>query len=285
VGANLAVEEKEVAALRRLGLTEYEARIYLAIIKMGPKKASEISFFGQVPRTKTYGSIRELERKGLLRIIPGKPELYAPTAPSETLLPLVSKLNREVKDSEDTVQSLAVLYESSKYTRRYAIPKDSSEFWRIDGRRDILRKLNEIMHDATKWINYSTSLWGLVRAYKAHSEVLEEAKSRGVAVRLLSPISSDNSAVAKEFSEIVELRQINKPFRAGSVSVDSGELVVIDSKPDDLKTDRGFDLAIWTTNKLIVEVHDELFERMWNTLPLFKAASGKEAASGTSAES
>ena len=271
----MAVEDKEVAALRRLGLTEYEARIYLALIRMGPKKASEVSYFGQVPRTKTYGAIRELERKGLLRIIPGKPDLYAPAAPSEHLLPVVTKLNREAKESEDVVQSLAILFESSKYTKQYVIPEDVKEFWRIDGRKDILRKLAEILHESTKSINYATSAWGLVRAYKAHSEVLEEAKNRGVTVRLLSPISSDNSAVAKEFSEILELRHIDSPFSAGSVSVDGRQLVVIDSKPDDLKTDRGFDRAIWTTNKLITEVHDEIFERMWNTLPQFKAGSKK----------
>jgi sugar-specific transcriptional regulator TrmB len=273
----LAVEDKEVAALRRLGLTEYEARIYLALVRMGPKKASEVSYFGQVPRTKTYGAIRELERKGLLRIIPGKPELYAPAGPSEHLLPVVTKLNREVKESEEIVQSLAVLYESSKYTKQYAIPEDAKEFWRIDGRKDILRKLTEILGDATKSINYATSAWGLVRAYKAHSEVLEEAKNRGVIVRLLSPISSENSAVAKEFAEVIELRQIDKPFGANFVSVDARQLVVMESKPDDLKTDRGFDRAIWTTNRLIAEVHDELFGRMWNTLPLFKAASKKAA--------
>ena len=271
----MAVEDKEVAALRRLGLTEYEARIYLALIRMGPKKASELSYFGQVPRTKTYGAIRELERKGLLRIIPGKPDLYAPAAPSEHLLPVVTKLNREVKESEDIVQSLAVLFESSKYTKQYVIPEDVKEFWRIDGRKDILRKLTEILRDSTKSINYATSAWGLVRAYKAHSEVLEEAKNRGVVVRLLSQISSENSAVAKEFSEILELRQIAKPFGGTFVSVDSRQLVVIDSKPEDLKTDRGFDRAIWTTNKLIAEVHDELFEQMWSTLPQFKATSKK----------
>jgi sugar-specific transcriptional regulator TrmB len=266
----LAVEDKEVSALRRLGLTEYEARIYLALIRMGPKKASEVSFFGQVPRTKTYGSIRELERKGLLRIIPGKPELYAATSPAELLLPVVTKLNREVKESESTVQSLSVLFESSKYTKQYAIPEDVREFWRIDGRKDIIRKLTEILHEATKTINYVTSAWGLVRVYKAHSEALEEAKKRGVTVRLVAPISSENAVVAKEFAEIVELREIDRPFSPGFVSVDARQLVVIESKPDDLKTDRGFDVAIWTTHELIVRAHNELFERMWNTLPLLK---------------
>ena len=272
----MAVEDKEVAALRRLGLTEYEARIYLALIRMGPKKASEVSFFGQVPRTKTYGSIRELQRKGLIRVIPGKPELYAPASPSDLLLPVVTKLNREAHESEDIVQALAVLFESSRYTKQYAMPRDASQFWQIDGRRDILRKLNEIMSGAKKSVNYSTSGWGLVRAYKAHSEVLEEAKSRGAAVRVVSPISSDNLSVAQELSEIVELRRVDKALPTSSVSVDTRELVVIESKPEDLKTDRGFDLAVWTTNKLIVEVHDQLFERMWSTLPLFKAAPRKE---------
>jgi len=274
----LAVEDKEVVALRRLGLTEYEARIYLALVRMGPKKASEVSFFGQVPRTKTYGSIRELQRKGLIRVIPGKPELYAPASPGELLLPVVTKLNREAHESEDIVQALAVLYESSKYTKQYAMPRDASQFWQIDGRKDILRKLNEIMSNAKRNVNYSTSAWGLVRAYKAHSEVLEEAKSRGAIVRVISPISSDNLSVAQELSELIELRRVDKPLLTSSVSVDTRELVVIESKPEDLKTDRGFDLAVWTTNKLIVEVHDQLFERMWSTLPLFKASPRKETA-------
>jgi len=51
----------------------------------------------------------------------------------------------------------------------------------------------------------------------------------------------------------------------------------MESRPEDLRTDRGFDLAIWTTNKLVTSLHDQLFERVWNTLPLFKAASKGEA--------
>ena len=65
----MSVEEKEVAALQRLGLTEYESKIYLVLVRKGSIKASEVSFFGQVPRTKTYGAIKELERKGLLHVI------------------------------------------------------------------------------------------------------------------------------------------------------------------------------------------------------------------------
>ena len=81
---SLSVEEREVAALRWLGLTEYECRLYLALVKMGAVKASEVSFFGQVPRTKAYGAIADLKQKGLVKVIPGKPEIYQASSPTRS---------------------------------------------------------------------------------------------------------------------------------------------------------------------------------------------------------
>lgn len=66
----LSLEESQLNALPHLGLTEYESRLYLVLVKVGPIKASELSFGAQIPRTKAYGAINELERKGLLQIIP-----------------------------------------------------------------------------------------------------------------------------------------------------------------------------------------------------------------------
>jgi hypothetical protein len=107
----------------------------------------------------------------------------------------------------------------------------------------------------------------LIRAYKAHSEMLERARKQGAVVRVVSPVSSENSAVVQEFSEVIELKRLDKPFKESFVSVDGRELVVLENKPDDLRTDRGSDLAIWTTNRLLVGLYDQLFDRIWNALP------------------
>ena len=249
-----------------MGLTEYESRIYLVLIKMGPIKASELSFFGQIPRTKTYGAIKELERKGLLRVIPGKPEAYAPSSPSEVLMPMVTKLSRELTDAEGVVESLALVHESSKYVRS-EVPKESDEFWEIRGRPSILNKLNQILNDASKTINYCTSATGLIRFYKAHCETMEKVRKQGTGIRILSPVTAENSGVAREISEVLEFKVLDKPFGETFVTVDSHELVVVETKPEDLRTDRGVDNAIWTTNRILVELHDQLFERVWNTFP------------------
>ena len=44
-------------------------------------------------------------------------------------------------------------------------------------------------------------------------------------------------------------------------------MVVVETKPEDLRTDQGADKAIWTTNRLLVDLHDQLFDRIWNYLP------------------
>lgn len=259
----MAAEEREIASLRRLGLTEYESRVYVALVKMGPLKASEVGFFGQVPRTKTYGPMKELERKGLIHTMPGKPGLYVPSSPSEVLTPLVTKLSHEVTESEKVVQELALTYESSRITKR-DIPTESGEFWRIDGRGNVFKKLSEILDLATVSINYSTDTVGLIRAYNRHSDALERASKKGAVVRMLSPISSENNSVAQEFSAILQLRKL-KTTLVSSVSVDKQHLAVFECIPNDLKTDRGSDQAIWTTNKLTIQLHDQLFDSMWNT--------------------
>jgi sugar-specific transcriptional regulator TrmB len=267
-------EEAEIAAIRRLGLTEYEARIYLNLIRMGPIKASELSFFAQVPRTKTYGAVKLLVQKNLVRIIPGKPELYAAQSPIEGLAPLVTKLARDVTDSEAMVRDLSIAYESGRFVKR-DIPKTADEFWQIEGRQNVINKLNQMFMDARK-VGYCTSAAGLIRVYKTHSEALEKARKRGAVVRILAPISQENARVASEISNVIELRNLKKPAGVTVVTVDSEQLVVIDSRPDDARTDRGFDLAIWTTNRLLVGVYERYFDWMWDESRIIEAARHRQ---------
>ena len=262
----MAVEDPELSALHRLGLTEYESRIYLVLVRKGPIKASELSFFGQIPRAKTYGAINELERKGLVRVIPEKPEMYAAVSPSEVLMPVVNKLTRELSETSSIVESLMLTFETNKYVKRDG-PKEANGFWEIEGRRGVFNKITQIIGDASKTVNYCTSATGLVRAYKVHCDTLEKVSRKGVGVHMLSPLSPENSGIAREISEVLQFKVLDKPFGQNFVTVDRRELVVIEAMPDDLRTDQGADKGVWTTNRIMVELHDQLFDRLWNSIP------------------
>lgn len=197
--------------------------------------------------------------------------MYIPSSPSEVLTPLVTKLSHEVTESESVVQGLAISYDSNRLTKR-DIPTESGEFWHIYGRGNVFKKLDEILDLATASINYCTDTVGLVRAYNRHCDALEKARKKGAVIRILSPISSENNSVAQEFAAILPLRKF-KSTVVGFVSVDKQHLVVYECIPNDLNTNRGSDLAIWTTNKLTIQLHDQLFDNMWNTASVVEGAS------------
>jgi len=267
----LGLEEKEVAALQRLGLTEYEARIYISLAKMGPTKASEVSFFGNVPRTKTYGAIRELEKKNLLKIIPGKPEVYTVSSPTEVLMPLVTKLEGDVKDSTNLVHRLVLAYESNKIVRSQH-PREARELWVIEGRSNINEKINELLNGASKEVNYCTSANGLIRTYKLNSNALDEARERGATIRLLTSVNNDNAAIAEEMTSVAELKLLKNSFPpqfSNFISIDEKNLLAIDANPDDLSSDRGSDTATWNQNPLSISIHNQLFNILWENSPKF----------------
>ena len=47
-----------------LGLSEYEAKTYISLIREGPSTARRLSMISNVPRTKIYGTLKKLIEKG-----------------------------------------------------------------------------------------------------------------------------------------------------------------------------------------------------------------------------
>ena len=260
----LAADEFSVQSLMKLGLTEYEARIYVVLSKMGPRNASEISFLGKVPRPKTYGAIRGLESKGLLRIVPGKPERYMAVSPSDVLIPLVEKLNRETSECVAVVENLTMAFETSKYVYTEK-PFERSDLWSVRGREKVYKRVQDLINEAKVNVFFATTANGLVRLYKAHSEVLEKAAEHGAKVRIIAPINQTNSSVARELQEIIEVRSTINPMMK-FISADAAEIIFTEDIPDDTNVNAGQDVATWTNDPLLVKTHERIFDQVWQTL-------------------
>ena len=83
--------ERALASLRRLGLSDYEARAYTALLAVGQLTPAEVSRAANIPYTKVYEVLRRLERKGWVLAVSRSPLVYAPVRPEEAL----SRLRRE----------------------------------------------------------------------------------------------------------------------------------------------------------------------------------------------
>ena len=75
--------ESVVKKLQRIGLTEYEAKAYLALLNAHLNTATKISDKSGVPRTRIYSVLESLGQKGWIRIYSGVPLLFKAVDPRE----------------------------------------------------------------------------------------------------------------------------------------------------------------------------------------------------------
>jgi sugar-specific transcriptional regulator TrmB len=263
--ASTRIDEEEIRALQLLRLTFYEAKAYRVLVKKGPLKASEVAFLSHVPRPKTYGALRLLEGKGLVHVVPSSPKIFSAVSPRAILKVKADELVNQAALTEEVVENLASEYALRKRgSGGVDLPREANELWQIDGREQIYHRVGQMLRSAVKSVSYCATPAGLVRAYKAHAKHMENSAKRHVNVRVLAQTAKECRMVARELSAIVRIRRTTKPFVTNFVCIDGDQLIVMENCPNDYDVRKGTETATWTTNKLLVESHESLFERIWD---------------------
>jgi sugar-specific transcriptional regulator TrmB len=88
-----------MASLRDLGLSEYEARAYRALLKTGPTTAKELSRVSDVPMGRIYDVLNSIEKYNLVRSqSASRPKKYVGVEPSTALDRLLDDKKRELQE-------------------------------------------------------------------------------------------------------------------------------------------------------------------------------------------
>ncbi len=111
-GTQLDTEMLEM--LGELGLTEYEARIYCALVARSPMAASDISTESGVPMSKIYSVLDRLETGGWISVVPERPKKYRAVDPKLSIDQAYDRaVGRLDRSKSKLADSLSGLYEKS----------------------------------------------------------------------------------------------------------------------------------------------------------------------------
>lgn len=91
-----------VEQLQKVGLTEYEAKVYSSLLKDHLNSATKLSEKSGVPRTKIYSVLESLQDKGWVKIYSGAPLLFKPVRPDE----IFEKMKRGYADLLKSVNAM-----------------------------------------------------------------------------------------------------------------------------------------------------------------------------------
>jgi sugar-specific transcriptional regulator TrmB len=107
-----------VGHLTRLGLTSYEAKAYLTLIRRDSFTAAQVARQSGLPRQRIYDVLGSLVQKGLAVARPGAVVKYAATAPEMAVEQLLDAhregLSRMERDARQMVEDLKPAFEAGK---------------------------------------------------------------------------------------------------------------------------------------------------------------------------
>jgi len=168
-----ALPEKEdelSKELRKLGLTSYEARCYVFLVKLGPSDPRTVAAKASMPYPSAYEALKRLTNLGWVEPVRQRPAVYRARAPPTIMDEIQARLKK-------TFASLEAMYR--------ATPAEQAELvYTLRDKERVLSKLVEMIRGARRHLMLVAPVETL-RESPALLEEIRNSVSRGVDVRVL----------------------------------------------------------------------------------------------------
>ncbi|MFA5312047.1 MAG: helix-turn-helix domain-containing protein [Methanomassiliicoccales archaeon] len=163
--------QKIASVLKNLGLSEYESRIFVAIVVKSHGSADELAEQSSIPRTSAYKALQSLEEKRLITSVHGRPTIFHHVDLEEIRKKFLAELN----DTFNKLNSVKGLF-SEKGTPELV--------YTIAGRNRVVAKIGDMIDSATRSILISSPMMKDLRTEHGHR--FKEAINRGIEVIIVS---------------------------------------------------------------------------------------------------
>lgn len=243
------------ADLMDLGLTEYEARVYLALLKESPATGYQISKASGVPRSMVYEALGRLDNRGaVLSTKTGRATLYRPLPPDM----LLEGYEREQRRLVGSLR--AGLAEVER-------PVAAERLWRILG-RDSVRAYMLSMVEACAGELFLVLPDPELEALR---EVVVQAAARGVRVRALLTGQGSlevgqvarHPSVESELQQLTHIALVETDQVQALIADTSGEVSATVTKDDNLVLiARQFVWMELLAQQLVQRLGEDLFQAL-----------------------
>jgi sugar-specific transcriptional regulator TrmB len=207
--------------LMSLGLTEYEAKVYAALLASGTCTVKEISFKSDVPRTKIYPTMRGLEKRGMILFLPEEPLKCKALPPDIALSPKVSQQEETLRRTKRALAEVKKAFESYKITEDL----ERQELWVLKKDQAIQNKLAAMIGEATAKVLFVIGEGGLGIFHNCRQQ-LRDASFNNVELTGFASMSKDNLAQLRDVGAFAGLHYLANVAKYSLCVVDETDLLV-----------------------------------------------------------
>lgn len=241
--------------LKEIGLSDNEAKVYLAMLELGPASALAITAKAKINRPTAYAQIESLKKLGLATVKrKNSKTLFAPESP-EKLDFLISKQRAEFEVRKEKLQQIMPeLISAFHFTKEAPVVRyfEGEDGW-LKVRREELRTREKLFR------SISSADEVIARSPDSISKNPLERMKLGIRSRLI--YTSKKGPILKKTDE-KQMRE-SKYIPAKDLKINFDFLVFDDKVVFDMPHDVGY---IIVQNKDIAESFKNLFEFIWNSI-------------------
>ena len=251
-------KEENIKTLVNLGITGTQAKICLALVRLGTSTISEIADASEVARPDTYRAVVELEKKGLIEKIVSTPAKYELLPLPEVLAILIDRRETESQELREKTVILLNEYENLTNTQ----PSDDCQFVLVPSGKAFSNRLQKLTIKSKKSICVITHQKTLTQFLDFTQEIFDSTMEKEVNIRIITEKSKNNSLIKRVHSlqqkAHLEIRFVDilPPF----------SLVTFDEKEILLSTQnqgRNESLVVYSNNLSLVELSQSHFNDSW----------------------
>lgn len=245
----------EIKLLRKLGLTEYEARAYVSLARLGPSTVREVVLDSKLPRNKAYEALQWLENENRVISLPVSPRKYKIADPE--------LFKEEIKELNTSVDALIRLVEQPKETPFRDL------FWVIKGQRAIEEKMAAQNAKSKREV---LSCNNLSRPIPKNIRIMGEAVKRGVRIKIICNFDENKVPSYREWMKTGAKIRVLNTKRFGPllprISVFDGEIARLTVGKPEVEKEEDY-LTLWTESKVFARMLKNHFMNMWkNSKPI-----------------
>ncbi len=236
--------------LENFGLSEYESKAYAALVSAGKASSvTELSQLCDVPRSNLYSVLEKLNKKGLVEVQKGRPQLFKALDPENTLKEIEEQKKKKLERSrEDAIGKLNDLQGEEKADTFPTL------VWGVKGYDSVIKKMKDVIDRADNqlFINSPDADIFIQELY----EDLEEAKKKGVKIK----ISTEENEEFEELREVAMVRTREKIHGIDIVS-DEEEVIIAPKLPA---------VGVWVDNEEMAQHVKNFLDVVWKDSKILK---------------
>jgi len=256
--------DEATQTLVNLGLTFLQAKVYLALNRLGTLSGRETAKAAKIAPQDVYRILTELQEKELVEKIIDRPNKYKPIPLKDGLLMFIQQRNKETTQLQQAIQEMIKQFEKTKNNNS---KRETGNFALVPAKESLKKRAITLIETAKTSLNFMNEYQEGMIGHEIIFELEARAIDQGVTIKDILGKNKNKCEPPEIPSKFANLTARNPMFQVRYCQFPPPAILLIkDNKELLISTNSTTNMSqpyLWSNNPILVNVIQQWYDTMW----------------------